>query len=106
MSNRMFIPLNIAQGNGKATDVAWRRFFEMARGSALEWGAVQDVLEVCGRRHVARGERWGQHKLPDRIVAMLKRLGQRGYTVGEQPAENGIGRIDTDTDSDPDADKP
>jgi hypothetical protein len=46
----------------------------------------------------------GASKLPDRIVAMLKRLGQRGYTVGEQPAENGIGRIDTD--SDPDADKP
>jgi hypothetical protein len=29
-----------------------------------------------------------------------------GYTVGEQPADYGIGRIDTDTDSDPDADKP
>jgi hypothetical protein len=37
---------------------------------------------------------------------MLKRLGQRGYTVGEQAADYGIGRIDTDTDSDPDADKP
>jgi hypothetical protein len=29
-----------------------------------------------------------------------------GYTVAEQPADYGTGRIDTDTDSDPDADKP
>jgi hypothetical protein len=29
-----------------------------------------------------------------------------GYTVGEQPADNGVARIDIDTDSDPDADKP
>jgi hypothetical protein len=25
-----------------------RRYFEIARGSALEYAAVQDVLEVCG----------------------------------------------------------
>jgi hypothetical protein len=45
----------------------------------------------------------GASKLLDRIVAMLTRLGQCGYTVGEQPADCGIGRINTDTD--PDADK-
>jgi hypothetical protein len=28
------------------------------------------------------------------------------HTFGEQPADYRIGRIDTDTDSDPDADKP
>jgi glutamate synthase domain-containing protein 1 len=48
----------------------------------------------------------GAKKLLARIVAMLTRLDQRGYTVGEQSADNGIGRIDTDSDSDPDADKP
>ena len=42
------IPLNIAEGNGKATDGDRRRYFEIARGSALECGAIQDVLEVCG----------------------------------------------------------
>jgi four helix bundle protein len=42
------IALNIAEGNGKATDGDRRRYFEIARGSALECGAVQDVLEVCG----------------------------------------------------------
>ena len=29
------IPLNIAEGNGKATNPDRRRFFEIARGSAL-----------------------------------------------------------------------
>ena len=30
------IPLNIAEGNGKGTNADRRRFFEIARGSALE----------------------------------------------------------------------
>ncbi len=97
-------PLNIAEGSGKATDGEWRGFFEMARGSALECRAMQDVLEVCDA--VSPEVNAGAKKLLDRIVAMLMMLGQRGYTVGEQPADDGIGRIDTDTDSDPDADKP
>jgi glutamate synthase domain-containing protein 1 len=48
----------------------------------------------------------GAKKLLGHIVAMLTSLGQRGYTVGDQLADYGVGRIDTDTDSDPDADKP
>ena len=42
------IPLNIAEGNGKPTDGDRRRYFEIARGSALECGAIQDVFQVCG----------------------------------------------------------
>jgi len=42
------VPLNIAEGNGKPTENEQRRFFEIARGSALECATVQDVLEVCG----------------------------------------------------------
>ncbi|MEM1222289.1 MAG: four helix bundle protein [Verrucomicrobiota bacterium] len=41
------IPLNIAEGNGKSTAADRRRFFEIARGSALECAAVQDVLFAC-----------------------------------------------------------
>jgi hypothetical protein len=96
-------PLNIAEGNGEATDGDRRRFYEMARGSALECSAVQDVLEV--RRDVARGERRGQQaSRPHRRHAdeawpawVHSRRATRDY---------GIGRIDADTDSDPDADKP
>ena len=42
------IPQNIAEGNGKGTDGDRRRYFEIARGSALECGAIQDILEICG----------------------------------------------------------
>ena len=41
------IPLNIAEGNGKGTNADRRRFFEIARGSALECAAIQDCLEAC-----------------------------------------------------------
>ena len=40
------IPLNIAEGNGKSTDPDRRRFFEIARGSALECAAIKDVLDA------------------------------------------------------------
>jgi four helix bundle protein len=75
------IPLNIAEGNGKATDGDRRRYFEIARGSALECAAVQDVLEICGA--LTESENADAKKTLDRIVAMLTKLGQRGYTVGE-----------------------
>ena len=38
------IPLNIAEGNGKFTDSDRCRFFDIARGSALECAACLDVL--------------------------------------------------------------
>ena len=70
------IPLNIAEGNGKSTPADRRKFFVIARGSALECAAVQDVLEVCGALeetvHQQRKEQI------DRIVMMLSRLGGRG----------------------------
>jgi four helix bundle protein len=96
------IPLNIAEGNGKATDGDRRRYFEIARGSALECGAVQDVLQVCGA--LPAGENADRKALLDRIVAMLTKLGQRGYAVHEDKAMYKTG-IDTDTDTDPDTDR-
>ncbi len=38
------IPLNIAEGNGKFTSADRCRFFDTARGSALECAACLDVL--------------------------------------------------------------
>ncbi len=73
------VPLNIAEGNGKVTSGERRRFFEAARGSALECGAVRDVLEVCGA--LSPAENADAKRLLDRIVAMLTKLGQRAYSV-------------------------
>ena len=42
------IPLNIAEGNGKRTTPDRVRFFEIARGSAMESAATLDVLAVTG----------------------------------------------------------
>ena len=71
------IPLNIAEGNGKTTSADRRRFFEIARGSALECAAIQDVVEVLG---ILEPDESHQHKQQlDRIAAMLSKLGGRGF---------------------------
>ncbi|MCF7708777.1 MAG: four helix bundle protein [Verrucomicrobia bacterium] len=50
------IPLNIAKGNGKTAQADRRRYFENARGSALECAAIQDVL-VAGNALDKAGSR-------------------------------------------------
>ena len=63
------VPLNIAEGNGKFTSADRCRFFDIARGSALECAACLDVLVAKGRLEVLRsGE--GKAMLLE-IVAML-----------------------------------
>src|SRR5215216_7510893 len=49
------IPLNIAEGNGKFSAKDRSRFFEMARGSALECAACLDVFlarKLATEQHV------------------------------------------------------
>ncbi len=79
------IPLNIAEGNGKATDADRRHFFEIARGSALECAAIQDVLEVSGA--ISPEENRKGKDLLDRIVAMLTKMGGRGYIAKEDESD-------------------
>lgn len=53
------IPLNIAEGNGKFTSADRCRFFDIARGSALESAAALDVLVAkkrCTQEEVAAGK--------------------------------------------------
>ena len=75
------IPLNIAEGNGKATEPDRRHFFEIARGSTLECAAIQDVLEVCGA--IEPDENRKGKLLLDPIAAMLTKMGGRGYAIKE-----------------------
>jgi len=64
------ISLNIAEGNGKYTAADRCRFFDIARGSALECAACLDVL-VAKKRLVEAGP--GKAILV-RIVSMLMGL--------------------------------
>jgi len=64
--------LNIAEGNGKHSDAERKRFFEIARGSAMESAATLDVIVACGiteRDAVATGK-----ILLLRIVSMLSKM--------------------------------
>jgi four helix bundle protein len=96
------IPLNIAEGNGKTAEADRRRYFEIARGSALECAAIQDVL-VVGKALDQAESRKRKIEL-DRMAAMLSRLGGRGYGVKEEPAVYRSEGIDFDPDSDFDLD--
>ena len=66
------IPLNIAEGNGKHSLKDRSRFFDIARGSALECAAIHDVLSLCRAISQLR-----------RIVAMLTKLVARNESVSE-----------------------
>ena len=92
--------MNIAEGNGKTAEADRRRYFEIARGSAFECAAIQDVL-VIGKALDERESQARKEEL-DRIAAMLSRLGGRGYCVREENAVYAAATVDADTDSDTD----
>ena len=94
------IRLNIAEGNGKTGDADRRRYFEIARGSALKCAAVQDVL-VVGKALEKDESRKRKTEL-DRMAAMLSRLGGRGYQVREGTGT--YGQCEAEVDPDPDGD--
>jgi four helix bundle protein len=78
------IPLNIAEGNGKRSYGDRKRFFEIARGSAMESAATLDVLVCCG---ACAGEQVERGKmLLVRIVSMLSKMTEppRGVSVRER----------------------
>jgi four helix bundle protein len=66
------IPLNIAEGCGKLSSVDKQRFHSIARGSAMECGAI---LDVCHALQVVDPSRYQEGKnLLVRIVAMLTKM--------------------------------
>ena len=71
-----------------------RRYVEIARGSALECAAIQDVLQVC--EALSADDNRNQKAPLDRLVAMLTKLGQRGYAVREELGEYQVSQFDID----------
>jgi four helix bundle protein len=66
------IPLNIAEGNGKRSFADRKRYFEIARGSAMESAATLDVLVVLNalsRERIEPGK-----GLLVRVVSMLSKM--------------------------------
>lgn len=68
----MSIPLNIAEAAGKPTTADRKRFSGIARGSAMECGAILDVCCVLGVADPQRVEQ--AKKLLVRIVSMLTKM--------------------------------
>jgi len=65
------VNLNIAEGTGRCDDDQ-RQFYRIARGSALECGAVLDALQALGL--VSAVETAPLEELLVRIVAMLTKM--------------------------------
>ena len=68
------IPLNIAEGCGKISLVDKRRFYVIARGSAMECGAVFDA---CKALKIIKPKDFSQGKeLLVRIVSILTKMSE------------------------------
>ncbi len=79
------IPLNIAEGNGKHSLKDRSRFFDIARGSALECAAIHDVLQVC--RAISEHESLDGKRQLRRIVAILTKLVANNSALAETGSE-------------------
>ncbi len=82
------IPLNIAEGNGKFSSKDRARFFEVARGSALECAACLDVLLV---RKLAKDEQVILAKeqlgrIVQMLIGLLRKFSERAEVVRAQAA--------------------
>ena len=86
------IPLNIAEGNGKFSAKDRARFFEMARGSALECAACLDVLLV---RKLASEEQVILSKerlsrIVQMLIGLLRKFSERAGVLREEQSEYSI----------------
>jgi four helix bundle protein len=66
------IPLNIAEGIGKSGEADRSRYLGIARGSAMESGAILDACDTL--KLLSAGYREKGMQLLERIVSMLTRM--------------------------------
>jgi four helix bundle protein len=80
------IPLNIAEGNGKISGKDRARFFEVARGSALECAACLDVLfarKLVAENQVVPGkERLA--RIVQMLLGLLRKFSERADVLREE----------------------
>ena len=80
------IPLNIAEGNGKFSAKDRARFFEVARGSALECAACLDVLlarKLASEEQVLLGkERLA--RIVQMLIGLLRKFSERADVLREE----------------------
>jgi four helix bundle protein len=68
------VPLNLAEGAGRASEADAARHYAIARGSAMECAAIMDSLRVLGLLDEPRHAR--AIELVSRIVAMSTKMWQ------------------------------
>ena len=66
------IPLNIAEGSGKTTGPDQRRFYAMARGSAMECAAIIDACSALGL--IETSQAMEADRLLVAVVRMLSKM--------------------------------
>lgn len=79
------IAINIAEGNGKRSLKDRARFLDIARGSALESAAIQDLLVVSGGLSQETDIELKSRLV--RVVAMLTRMALKFDGVSESSSE-------------------
>jgi len=85
------IPLNIAEGNGKFSSADRARFFEIARGSALECAACLDVLvarKFAKQEDIATAKEQ-LVKIVQMLVGLLRRFSDHADLLREEPEAYG-----------------
>ena len=85
------IPLNIAEGNAKFSPADRSRFFEIARGSAVECASCLDVLVArkAAAASLARPAKEQLAAITRMLVGLLKRFSSRAEVMREEEAEYG-----------------
>ena len=86
------IPLNIAEGNGKFSAKDRARFFEMARGSALECAACLDVLLVrkLATKELVVAPKEKLARIVQMLMGLLRKFSERADVLREDESEYSI----------------
>ncbi len=90
------IPLNIAEGNGKYTAADRCRFFDIARGSALECAACLDVLMAKKKLENATPGKEILVRIVSMLVGLIRSTSPDRVHEPALAYETGNGRADYD----------